>query len=104
MTALTQSNHTLSVLLALQSQVDSLIKQHAAAKAPTYGKSPRVLLDTIISEFGLKNDADIARNLKKSRAEISKIRNGATLGDSLILAIHETFDFPVARIRQLAAA
>lgn len=104
MTQLTQSNSTISALLALQSQVDALIKNHGIAPVITYGKQPRPLLDTLINEFGLRTDADLARILQKSRPEISKVRCGAAPSDSLILAIHETFDMPVARIRQLAAA
>lgn len=107
MTNPTQSNQTLSALIALQIQVDALIKAASAKSKPIPAvkpKTPHALLDTLAHEFRIKNDSAIARAIKKSRAEISQIRHGRELSHSIILAIHETFDMPVARIRQLAAA
>lgn len=65
--------------------------------------TPHLLLDTIIQQEKLKNDAQLCRILEVRPATISKIRNGINrLSPELILAFHETFGMPVAAIRKLA--
>lgn len=60
------------------------------------------LFDTIIDEARLKNDAALARAIKVAPPVISKMRHGALkVGATMILALHEIFGMPVARIREL---
>ena len=63
-----------------------------------------VLLDTIIDKYMLKNDAALARLLGISPVVLSKIRNGhKRIGPTIILAVHETTDMPVSKIKELIA-
>lgn len=63
------------------------------------------LFDHLLARFGLKNDAALCRLLKIYPPQLSKTRHGVLpVGATLILAIHEAFDIPVADIRRLAAA
>ena len=60
------------------------------------------LFDTIIDEARLKNDAALAKAIKVAPPVISKMRHGALkVGATMILALHEVFGVPVARIREL---
>lgn len=66
---------------------------------------PNLLLDTIKAEFDLDTDADLCRLLDVFQSPISRIRRGAiSVGDSMIVRIHEKTDIPVKRIKELAAA
>ena len=63
------------------------------------------LFDHLLSKHGLKNDAALARAINVNPPLISKIRHGRLeLSAVTILAIHETFDEPVADIRAMVAA
>lgn len=65
---------------------------------------PFELFDAIKAEFGLKNDAALARELEFTPPQISKVRAGVIgCTDTVILRIHEKFGKPVAEIRELAA-
>lgn len=62
------------------------------------------LLDLILDDTGLKNDAAIARKLKVAPPVISKWRSERLpIGATGILNIHETFGTPVREIRRLIA-
>lgn len=64
----------------------------------------KVLLDTIIKEQELKNDAAVARLLNLPHPAISKIRTGKlTLGATLTLRIYDKTGMSIERIRELAA-
>lgn len=61
------------------------------------------LLDTVIAEQGLKNDAALSRALKVEPPHISKIRSGkAPVTAETAVRLHEAFDMPIARIKELA--
>lgn len=65
---------------------------------------PFELFDAIKGQFCLKNDAELARQMSLSPAQVSKVRArviGCT--DMLILRIHEVFGLPVVEIRKLVA-
>lgn len=63
------------------------------------------LIDTIVDEHALKNDAALCRKLQLAPPVISKIRHGRLpVSDATILRIHEKLDVPVKRIRELLAA
>lgn len=65
--------------------------------------TPHLLIDTIIKQEGLKNDAQLCRVLEVTPGTISKIRNGGNrLSPELVLMFHEVFGMPVAEIRKLA--
>jgi plasmid maintenance system antidote protein VapI len=65
---------------------------------------PFELFDTIKAEFNLKNDAELARQLKFAPPQISKVRAGVIpCTDTVILRVHETFGLTVQEIRELAA-
>jgi len=60
------------------------------------------LFDRLKNIHQLKNDAALARELKTAAPVISKIRHGHTdVTPLMILTVHETFDMPVAEIREL---
>ena len=60
------------------------------------------LLNAIISDHYLKNDAELARKLDKPAPVISKWRSGRVpIGATGILGIHEKLGMPVAEIRRL---
>lgn len=70
-----------------------------------YVHTPHKLLDAVIAQRGLKNDAALAASLQLAPPVISKTRTGRLqVGASLILRLHEVFGMPVAEIRELAAA
>lgn len=65
---------------------------------------PFELFDTIKQEFNLKNDAALARELKFTPPQVSKVRAGVIgCTDTVILRIHEVFGLSVPEIRELAA-
>ena len=61
------------------------------------------LIDTLRTQFEIKSDAALARELEIAPSVISKLRAGATLGPTVILSIHEHLGVPVKEIRELAA-
>lgn len=61
------------------------------------------LLDVMIREFELKNDAALARFLQIFPAQVSKVRAGRLpVSADLILRIHDCTDWEIKRIKQLA--
>jgi hypothetical protein len=74
------------------------------AKSRT-GQRANNLLDTILAEFGIENDAALRHELGVNPMLISTYRRGLTpLGPMLILAIHENLGVSVDRIRALASS
>lgn len=64
---------------------------------------PHKLLDTIITEFGLKNDAALSKLLETDKGQISKLRSGRlTVNATHILHIHDVTGWEIKRIKQLA--
>lgn len=64
---------------------------------------PHKLLDTIITEFGLKNDAALCRLLETDKGQISKLRNGRLrVNATHVLHIHDVTGWEIKRIKQLA--
>ena len=64
---------------------------------------PHKLLDTIIAEFKLKNDAALCKLLELDKGQISKLRNGKLQVNSThILYIHDVTGWEIKRIKQLA--
>ena len=73
------------------------IEQSAAANCE--------LLDEVIRNKQLKNDAALARLLEVAPPVISKIRHGRLpIGPSMLLRIHEETDIPLAQLYQLLNA
>lgn len=65
-------------------------------------KAEHKLLDTLIANQNLRNDADLARKLEMAPPQISKVRNRIIpVGPEMILRIHEKFGIPVVVIRGL---
>ncbi len=59
------------------------------------------LLDAMIAELKLKNDAALSRALDQAPPVISKIRHGRLpVGDTIIISLHELSDWPVKRIKE----
>lgn len=78
--------------------------QKVVTVTKTYADNSGNLFNALIARPEIKNDAGLSRALGVAPPVISKIRHGAlNVGASLILAIHETFDVPVAEIRRLIA-
>lgn len=60
------------------------------------------LLDHLKENFGMKNDADIARTLNIAPPIVSRIRNGkSNVSAEIILRIHEAFEMPIKDIKAL---
>jgi len=59
------------------------------------------LLDYILKTYRIKNDRSLAHALSLSTATISKIRHGSVVSPDVILRIHESFNVPVKKIREL---
>jgi plasmid maintenance system antidote protein VapI len=63
------------------------------------------VLDRVIEQNGLKNDAALARHLKVAPPVISKLRHQKiTCGPSLVLRMHEKLNAPLTLIRQFVPA
>lgn len=68
-------------------------------------KKNHALLDQLMDEFLLKNDAAIARFLDVRPPVISKMRNGfQPVTAESILLIYDKTGWPIEKIRKLAAA
>jgi plasmid maintenance system antidote protein VapI len=68
----------------------------ASCQAGTVAK----LLDFLLAEHDLKNDAELAREMSRDPAYVSKLRhNKLPLSSNLILFIHEHFGIGVQEIR-----
>lgn len=65
---------------------------------------PYHLFDVIKSDYDLKNDAALAKQLGMKPPQISKVRNGSLdCTDGMVLRLHERLGVPVSRIRRLLA-
>lgn len=63
---------------------------------------PDRLLDTLIQQLGLKNDAALARALEVAPPVISKIRHRRLpVGASLLIRMHEVSDLTIRDLRYL---
>ncbi len=61
-----------------------------------------VSIESLKKLHNLKNDAALSRALGIAPTVISKLKSGAlTIGDSLLIKIHDTFDMPINAIRAL---
>lgn len=61
------------------------------------------LIDELRRRHGIPSDAAFARELDIQPSQISKLRAGGPLGNSVVLRIHEYLGVPVKEIRSLAA-
>lgn len=62
------------------------------------------LLDIVLAQQNIKNDAALSKVLEMAPPQLSKIRSGKQpVGPTLILNLHERFAMPVAEIRALLA-
>jgi transcriptional regulator with XRE-family HTH domain len=61
-----------------------------------------VLIESLKKLHNLKNDAALSRALGVAPPLISKVKSGVlTIGDSLLIKIHDAFDMPIKEIRAL---
>ena len=68
----------------------------------TQKKPAHKLLDYLTENFDLKSDFHLAMELNKTPSAICKFRAGAReITPSMIIAIHERFDMPVKKIKEL---
>jgi hypothetical protein len=59
-----------------------------------------LLLDTIIKQYKLKTDAELARFLELKASQISKIRHGhLACGAETILRVHDITGWEIKRIK-----
>ena len=66
------------------------------------GYDPNHLLDTLIKQVGLKNDAALSRALEVAPPVISKIRHyRLPVGASLLIRMHEVSDMTIRDLRAL---
>ena len=67
--------------------------------------NPNRLLDTLIENLRLKNDAALSRALEVAPPVISKIRhNTLPIGATILIRMHEISDFSIRELRELMAA
>lgn len=60
------------------------------------------LFDYLKFTYKIKNDTALCRILGVTKSNMSKTRHGVNgLGDSWVLAIHEIFDIPIAKIKEM---
>ena len=65
-------------------------------------RTPHPVFDVLIMRFGLRGDAEISELIGFQKSYIWKLRNRIVAGSSAVaLAIHETFEMPIAEIRFL---
>jgi plasmid maintenance system antidote protein VapI len=61
------------------------------------------LIDHLVREYDLRNDAALAKTIGVHPPTISKLRHGGmSLTPAVILKIHEAFDMPVKEIKRIA--
>lgn len=61
------------------------------------------LIDHLLSEYNVRNDAALSRLLGVHPPTISKMRTGRmSLTPSFMIRVHETFDIPIAEIKRIA--
>ena len=62
----------------------------------------RKLLDYLIAQFKVKNDAALARKLDVNASAISAIRNGdKPVGASLLIKAHEGLNMPTLELKKI---
>jgi hypothetical protein len=65
---------------------------------------PHPLLDKLLAEYMLPNDAALARALEMLPPDISRVRNRLRpMSAAFILRVHEVTDWPIKRIKELGA-
>ena len=65
------------------------------------GYNPVQLLDTLLGQLHLKNDAALSRVMRVDQSIVSKVRNRkAPVTACLLLRMHETTRLPVASLRR----
>jgi plasmid maintenance system antidote protein VapI len=73
---------------------------HTISTRNTY--NPNRLLDALIEQLNLKNDAALARTLEVAPPMISKIRHHALpVGGAMLIRMHEISDLTIAELRML---
>jgi hypothetical protein len=66
---------------------------------------PNKLLDTLIEQMNLKNDAELCRALEVQPPIISKIRHRKlTVGATILLRMHEKSELSIRELKQLSVA
>jgi antitoxin HigA-1 len=61
-----------------------------------------VLLDTILREQGLKNDAHLARDMQIGPPQLSKIRHGLEVSDEFRVRLMRRYAMTLVRLDELA--
>ena len=90
------NNHTKAT-----ATIDHASESHAIVTVrSTY--NPCRLLDALIEQLALKNDAALARALEVAPPMISKIRHRALpVGGAMLIRMHEVSDLSIAELRVL---
>jgi hypothetical protein len=71
-------------------------------KSEDFNYDPNNLLDTLIKQLNLKNDAALSRSLEVAPPVISKIRHRhLPVGASLLIRMHEISDVSIKDLRAL---
>lgn len=79
------------------------VKEETAAPADQVEEfNPHTLLDALMKELGLKNDAALSRALEVAPPVISKIRHGGLpVGATILISMHELTGKSIAELRGL---
>ena len=74
----------------------------AAANEETATLNPNALLDHLIKQLDLKNDAALARALDVASPVISKVRHGRlSVGATMLISMHEVSGISIKDLREL---
>ena len=74
----------------------------AAATETTDALNPSALLDALMKDLNLKNDAALSRALEVAPPVISKIRHGGlAVGATILISMHELTGKSIAELRGL---
>jgi len=74
----------------------------AAAHEETATLNPNALLDHLIKQLDLKNDAALARALDVASPVISKVRHGRLpVGATMLISMHEVSGISIKDLRDL---
>lgn len=81
---------------------ESQAKNLYGSDDPLLDYNPNRLLDTLIQNMGLKNDAALSRLLEVAPPVISKVRHyRLPVGASLLIRMHEVSDLSIRDLRYL---
>ena len=79
-----------------------LMQNNSQQTAPAQDFNANALLDAMLDQLGLKNDAALSRYIGVAPPVISKIRHGTlSVGASMLIRLHEESGLAIRELREL---